>query len=56
VIYPDGLFLKALLITMVRYLHSFHELLAVVAQPITEVWVLRGLLTLPSGRFPTRRT
>ena len=31
--YPDRLFLKALVIMIVRHLHGPHELLAVVAQP-----------------------
>ena len=31
--YPDRLFLKALVIMIVRHLHSPHELLAVLAQP-----------------------
>ncbi len=56
VTYPDRLFLKALVIMIVRHLHSPHELLAVVAQPTAEMRVLRGLLTLPNGRFPARRT
>ena len=56
VTYPDRLFLKALVIMVVRHLHSPYELLAVVAQPTAEMRALRGLLTLPNGRFPTRRT
>ena len=54
--YPDRLFLKALVIMIVRHLHTTHELLAVLAQPTAEMATLRGLLTLPDGRFPTRRT
>ena len=54
--YPDRLFLKALVIMIVRRLHSPYELLAVVAQPTAEMTALRGLLTLPDGRYPSRRT
>ena len=54
--YPDRLFLTALVIMIVRHLHTTHELLAVLAQPTAEMATLRGLLTLPDGRFPTRRT
>jgi hypothetical protein len=53
---PDRLFLKALVIMIVRHLHTVHELLAVLAQPTVEMTTLRGLLTLPDGRYPARRT
>jgi len=53
--YPDHVFLKAVLIMIVRHLHSPHELLAVLAQPTAEMRALRGLLT-HDGRFPCRRT
>jgi hypothetical protein len=56
VTYPDRLFLKALVIMIVRHLHSPHELLAVLAQPTAEMRALRASLTLPDGRYPTRRT
>ena len=56
VTYPDRLFLKALVIMIVRRLHTVHELLAVLAQPTAEMAALRGLLTLPDGRYPARRT
>lgn len=56
VTYPDRLFLKALVIMIVRRLHTPHELLAVLAQPTAEMRALRGLLTLPDGRYPPRRT
>ncbi len=52
----DRLFLKALVIMIVRHRHTVHELLAVVAQPTAEMRALRGLLTLPDGRYPSRRT
>jgi hypothetical protein len=53
--YPDRLFLKALLIMIVKHLHTVHELLSVLAQPTREMVALRALL-LVDGRFPTRRT
>ena len=53
--YPDQLFLKALVIMIVRHLHTAHELLAVLSQPTAEIEALRGLLT-HDGRFPCRRT
>jgi hypothetical protein len=56
VTYPDRLFLKALVVMIVRHLHKVHELLTVLAQPTAEMHALRGLLTLPDGRYPTRRT
>ena len=56
VTYPDRLFLKALVVMIVRHLHKVHELLTVLAQPTAEMRALRGLLTLPDGRYPTRRT
>jgi hypothetical protein len=36
IIYPDCLFLKALVIMIVRHLHNVHELLSVLAQPTEE--------------------
>jgi len=53
---PDRLFLKALVLMIVRRLHTVHELLTVLDQPTAEMAQLRGLLTLPDGRYPTRRT
>jgi hypothetical protein len=41
---------------IVRHLHKVHELLTVLAQPTAEMHALRGLLALPDGRYPTRRT
>ncbi len=54
-VYADPLFLKALVIMIVRHLHTVHELLAVLAQPTAEMQMLRMLLTV-DGRFPSRRT
>ncbi len=53
--YPDRLFLKALVIMIVRHLHKVHELLTVLSQPTPEMNALRALLTI-DGRYPTRRT
>ncbi len=49
------LFLKAVVIMIVRHLHNVHELLSVLAQPTTEMRILRLLLT-QQERFPSRRT
>lgn len=54
-VYSERLFLKALVIMIVRHLHKVHELLSVLAQPTAEMQVLRELLT-ENGRYPTRRT
>jgi len=53
--YPDHLFLKALVIMIVRHLHTVHELLTVLEQPTAEIQTLRLLLSV-HDRFPTRRT
>ncbi|HEX3049571.1 MAG TPA: transposase [Aggregatilineaceae bacterium] len=53
--YSDRLFLKALVIMIVRHLHKVHELLSVLAQPTAEMAQLRQLLT-ENGQYPTRRT
>ena len=55
-VYSDRLFLKALVIMIVRQLHTVHELLSVLAQPTPEMQVLRTHLTDMHGRFPSRRT
>jgi hypothetical protein len=54
-VYPDRLFLKALVIMIVRHLHNVYELLSVLAQPSDEMCRLRALLC-EQGRFPARRT
>lgn len=54
-VYADQLFLKALVIMLVRHLHTVHELLTVFAQPTVEMQELRQLLTV-NGQFPARRT
>ena len=53
--YSDHLFLKALVIMIVRHLHTVHELLAVLAQPTVEMTILRELVS-EQGRSPSRRT
>jgi hypothetical protein len=50
IVYPDRLFLKALLIMLVRRLHIVGELLAVLEEPTPEMRSLRGLLS-ERGRF-----
>ena len=47
--YSDRLFLKALVIMIVRHLHKVHELLAVLAEPTAEMQGLRALL-MEQGR------
>src|SRR5690242_10631538 len=53
--YTDRLFLKALVIMIVKHLHTPYELLTVLAQDTPEMAALRSLLT-QAGRYPTRRT
>lgn len=53
--YPEKLFLKALLIMIVKHLHKIHELLSVLNEPALEMQQLRGLLS-ENGRSPSRRT
>jgi hypothetical protein len=55
VTYPETLFLKALVIMIVKHLHKVHELLSVLNEPTFEMQQLRQLLT-EGGRYPTRRT
>lgn len=54
-VYSDRLFLKALIIMILRHLTKVHELLSVLAQDTPEMRQLRALLT-EKGRFPSRRT
>lgn len=55
-VYPDRLFLKALVIMIVRHLPKVHSLLAILDEPSPEMQGLRALLTDEQGRYPTRRT
>ncbi len=54
-VYTDRLFLKALVVMIVRRLHTVTELLSVLAQPTPEIRLLRVLLS-ERGKFPSRRT
>ena len=54
-VYPDRLFLKALVVMVVRRLPRVGTLLAVLDEPTPEMRRLRVLLT-EDGRFPCRRT
>ncbi len=51
----DKLFLKALVIMLVRHLHTPHELLSVLEQPTPEMLLVRTMLS-EDGKLPTRRT
>ena len=53
--YPEKLFLKALVIMIVKHLHKVYELLSVLNEPTYEMQQLRQLL-MEEGRYPTRRT
>ncbi len=53
--YSDRLFLKALLIMIVRRLHKVGELLAVLEEDTPQMRDVRQLLS-EGGRFPSRRT
>src|SRR3954468_14349099 len=53
--YPDRLFLKALVIMLVRDIATVDGVLAGLDQPTPEMRALRERLTL-AGRFPSRRT
>ena len=55
VVYSDRLFLKALVIMIVRHLTTAYELLSVLAEPTPEMQTLRVLL-LEQDRLPCRRT
>lgn len=55
-VYPDRLFLQALVIMIVKRLHKTNELLAVLAEPTPEMTYLRARLSDDQGRFPSRRT
>jgi hypothetical protein len=54
-VYADRLFLKALVVMIVRRLPKVQTLLSVLAEPTAEMAQLRGLLS-EQGRFPSRRT
>jgi hypothetical protein len=54
-VYTDRLFLKALVVMIVRHLHTVTELLSVLDQPAPQMHALRLLLT-ERDKFPSRRT
>jgi hypothetical protein len=53
--YSDRLFLKALVVMIVKHLHTVNELRSVLDQPTAQMLRLRQEFTL-DGRYPTRRT
>ena len=53
--YSDRLFLKAIVIMIIKHLHRVYELLSVLEQPTVEMQLLHELLS-ENGRYPTRRT
>ena len=54
-LYSDRLFLKALVLMIVKRLHRVNELLQVLEQPTAEMQKLHSLLE-ENGRYPSRRT
>lgn len=54
--YPDRLFLKTLVIMIVRQVHNPSGLLAILAQANEDMQTLQQELRLPDGCFPCRRT
>lgn len=54
-VYPDRLFLKVLVIMIVRRLHRVNEVFSVLSRPGAEITELRALL-FPNGVMPARRT
>ena len=54
-VYSDRVFLKALVIMIVRHLATVGALLAILEQPTREMQQVRCLLT-EQGRSPSRRT
>ena len=54
-VYSERLFLKALVIMIVRHLHKVHELLTVLEENTPEMQTLR-LMLMEKGRYPSRRT
>ena len=55
IFYSEKLFMKALVIMILRRLHRVGELLAVLDEPTPEMKIVRELLH-EEGRFPCRRT
>ena len=55
IVYSEKLFMKALVVMIVRRLHRVGELLAVLDEPTSEMSMVRDSLS-EEGRFPSRRT
>jgi hypothetical protein len=53
--YSDQLFLKALIVMIVKHLHTVNELRCVLDQPTSEMLRLRQEFSV-DGKYPTRRT
>jgi Transposase DDE domain len=56
IVYSEKLFLKALVVMIVRRLHRVGEFLAVLQEPTPEMKRVRELLLRENGHLPTRRT
>jgi Transposase DDE domain len=54
-LYSEKLFIKALVVMIIRHLHKVPELLAVLEEPTQEMCLVRDLLR-EGGRLPCRRT
>lgn len=54
-VYPDRLFVKVLVLMILRRLHRVHEVFAVLSQQSAEILEIRALL-FPGGHMPSRRT
>ncbi len=54
--YPDRLIVKALVVMVIRRVYSAYDLLAFLEQDTPLTRELRPLLSLPDGRFASRRT
>ena len=54
-VYPDRLFLKALVVMVLKRLPTVHALLAVLAEDTPEMAQIRAVL-VPDGAWPARRT
>ena len=53
-VYPDRLFLQALVIMMVKRLQKPNAFLTVLAEPTPQMICLREMLTDEKGQFPSR--
>lgn len=53
--YPQKLFLKVLLIMILKHLHRVHEVVTLLDQPGADILEVRALL-FPDGKMPSRRT